>query len=123
MTEERWTGQEHRAAARLAQREIEECIDRRVSQRLVEHAAVEKTYRDELLGEVRALRELLTSAFPDGDPDGHRRAHEDAIDFFRDWGALMREIRNKTFVGLVWAGIVLVGLSVWSYVKAKIGAP
>lgn len=114
---------ERRVTPPLTLHELEEHIDRRVAARLRERAAEEKSARDELLSEVRALRSLIVSAFPDGDGDGHRRAHEEAIAFFRDWGALMREIRNKTFVGLVWAVIGLVGLSVWSYVKAKVGAP
>ncbi|MFN4063432.1 MAG: hypothetical protein ACK4JA_04495 [Parazoarcus communis] len=123
MPEEEWTGQERRVTGPMTLRELEEHIDRRIAQRLAEHAAVEKADRDELLDEVRALRALLTSAFPGGDPDGHRRAHEEAIAFFRDWNLLMKEIRNKTLVGLVWGVIGLIGLSVWSYVKAKGGVP
>lgn len=114
---------ERRVTPPLTLHELEEHIDRRIGERLREHAAQEKADRDELLAEVRALRALLVNAFPDGDGDGHRRAHEEAIAFFRDWGATMREIRNKTMAGIVWALILLLGMSVWSYVKAKIGAP
>lgn len=123
MPDEQWTGEERRVTGPMTLRELEEHIDRRITQRLAEHAAVEKADRDELLAEVKKLQTMLASGFPGGDPDGHRRAHEEAIAFFRDWGHLMKEIRNKTLVGLVWAVIGLIGLSVWSYVKAKVGAP
>lgn len=123
MPEEQWTGPERRVTGPMTLRELEEHIDRRITQRLAEHAAAEKADRDELLAEVKKVQMLLLTAFPGGDPDGHRRAHEEAIAFFRDWGALMKEIRNKTVVGVVWAVIALIGLSVWSYVKAKAGAP
>lgn len=103
-------------------RDLEDHIDQRITLRLAEHAAAEKLGQDELLCEVRKVQALLASAFPDGDADGHRRAHEEAIDIARDVRDLMREVRNKTVVGVVWAVVGLVAISVWQYIKTKAGA-
>lgn len=66
------------------------------------------------------IRALITSAFPDGDAEGHRRYHEAQIAYMTERAALWREIRSKTTAGLVWMGLLALGTAVWEYVRAAV---
>ena len=52
------------------------------------------------------LSEMIKSAFPDGDPHGHRRAHEQEIRDAAGWSKLKADLLSKVLTGGVWAGVV-----------------
>jgi hypothetical protein len=54
------------------------------------------------MAELKSLRQ----AFPGGDVDGHRRAHETMIELLEERRKLRIAIQEKTISGLLWAGIV-----------------
>ena len=62
----------------------------------------------------------LKSAFPDGDLDGHRRAHETVIAAAADRSTLWKAVREKTISGSIWAGIVLLAAALWEYIKDQV---
>lgn len=51
-------------------------------------------------------KELCVNAFPDGDPDGHRRAHEAAIKLAEERAEFMRRMRIKAGEMTVWAFLI-----------------
>ena len=66
--------------------------------------------------EARALAEavsdLMTNAFPEGDPSGHKRAHEEQMQAISDkaefWRKMRFELSRAGLVGfLVWATVQL----------------
>lgn len=100
--------------------ELENHIDRRVKQRLDEYMIVQAKGLDARFDE---LKDLLKSAFPGGDPIQHKMYHDEAIAFMQERRRLWQSVREKTLTGLVWMGLTALGAAVWSYVKAKMGAP
>jgi len=104
--------------APLTFKDLEDHIDKRVSARLDAHAAKEQRDRGEVMEEIK---QLIISAFPNGDADGHRRFHEESIETMKDVRELVKRVRNSTITGLVWAVIVLLGASVWMYLRNKLG--
>lgn len=119
---ESWNGQERRQTM-LTLREIRDEIESHIASKLEVHALQERRDKDEIMNELKSLRTLLLSAFPADDPVGHRRHHEESIEFYKDMKALALEIRNHTVKGVVWGALLLVALAVWAFVKTKIGQP
>ena len=66
------------------------------------------------------LEKMLRSAFPDGDLDGHRRAHQTVIAAAADRATLWKSVREKTISGSIWAGIVLLAAALWEYIKDQV---
>ena len=66
------------------------------------------------------LEGLIKSAFPDGDPDGHRRAHEAEIESANGWGKLKADLLSKIMTGGVWAGVVWLGVIVTEAMKQEV---
>jgi len=115
-----WCGEERRRTPQMTLAELEMHIDNRIKIRLDEHAHKEEQRMKEQFDE---LKELLRSGFPGGDPEEHRRYHQEVIEFMQERRQLWRSIREKTLTGLVWAGAVGLGTMIWHYVKAKLGSP
>jgi beta-lactamase regulating signal transducer with metallopeptidase domain len=118
-----YTGPERRQVLEITLRQIEEHVDRIVTERLSDHEEVERRNYAELLAAIERSNAVFAAAFPGGDPEGHRRAHEEQMAVIRDMRDLLREVRNKTVVGLVWAFVAVMGLSLWQYARAKMGLP
>ena len=68
-------------------------------------------WRDEMEAKFKA-------AFPHGDHVGHRAYHELMIEEIIDRKRLIAVVKEKTISGLVWAGIVALGLATWHWLKA-----
>lgn len=60
------------------------------------------------------------AAFPNGDHVGHCRYHELMIQEIEDRRRLIGAVREKTISGLVWAGLVVLALALWSWVKKQV---
>lgn len=63
----------------------------------------------DIMAELKAIR----GAFPGGDVEGHRRAHEAMMELLEERRRLRRAIQEKTISGLIWAGIVAAITSVY----------
>ena len=66
------------------------------------------------------LAKMLRSAFPDGDLDGHRRAHQTVMAAAADREARWKSVWEKTISGGIWAGIVLLAAALWEYIKDQV---
>lgn len=66
------------------------------------------------------LEGLIKSAFPDGDPDGHRRAHEAEIESANGWGQLKADLLSKIMTGGAWAGVVWIWFVVMEAIKQEV---
>lgn len=112
-----WDGVEKRRSGPMTLRELEDHIDQRIKYRLAQHAEDEARQINARFDE---LAKLLTSAFPGGDPEEHRRYHDDVMEYIRDRRELWRAVREKTITALIWAGLVGLGAAVWQYIKTKL---
>ncbi len=79
------------------------------------------TMTDERLDSLERWRDDMekrfADAFPGGDHVGHCRYHTLMIEHIEERRKLRMAVQEKTIAGLVWAGIVGLGLAVWAYVK------
>lgn len=82
----------------------------------------EITMTDERLDSLERWRDEVEAkwkaAFPNGDYVGHCAYHDLMIDAARDRKKLIAAVKEKTISGLVWAGILFVGLAILSYLKS-----
>ncbi len=65
---------------------------------------VEKRLNDHITEEEAVISSMMTDAFPDGDPEGHRRHHEAEIKRIEDrakfWGEMRNHLAKWGVVGL-----------------------
>lgn len=66
------------------------------------------------------LERRFTEAFPAGDHIGHCRYHALMIEDIDSRKRLRQAIMEKTISGIVWAGVVVVGVSLWAWIKAQV---
>ena len=66
------------------------------------------------------LEAHINKAFAGGDAEGHRRAHEAMINLIEEKRRLRVAIQEKTISGLIWAGIMFVGLAIFNEVRKAI---
>lgn len=66
------------------------------------------------------LSQTFASAFPNGDPHGHRLAHEKAIRSATGWDKLKSEVVGKFLTLGLWAAAVFLAYTVWESVKTNI---
>lgn len=78
---------------------------------------------DTLAGDMVDLKlavQTLTRGFPDGDPDGHRRAHEEMMEWRDARRELMRAAAKKAMETGVFVGLGWVCVALWQYFKLQI---
>ena len=66
------------------------------------------------------LKLIMISAFPDGDPVGHKQYHQVQIDFMNERRALWKDIRSKSIVGIIFMLLGFLGMAVIEYAKREI---
>ena len=64
--------------------------------------------------------DLLKSAFPGGDLDGHRRAHETEIKQSIEKERFWADIRSKLATGIIWGAFLMLGTAAWEYLKKEV---
>jgi len=94
-----------------------EQIDAKIQAAMTAHA---DKHTAQLDARMKELRDMFSSAFPDGDPSGHRTYHEAQIKYMEERVKLWQDIRGKTLAGVVWLGLLALGTAVWEYVKAAV---
>lgn len=114
---EQWTGEERRREGQLTTDRvalmIEEALEDRVSKmedRLTVHMDLK----------FDQMHRLIADAFPNGDPHGHRLAHEKQIEDAEGWKAIRRELITQVAKGgvLVAAGWLM--LAIWQAFKESV---
>jgi len=64
--------------------------------------------------------DTLFRAFPSGDVEGHRRAHDLMIEQLNERRRLRQAIQEKTISGLIWASVLGLGTMVWQAIKSAL---
>jgi hypothetical protein len=65
------------------------------------------------------LTQSFASAFPGGDPHGHRLAHEKAIRDASGWAKLKAEVIGRFLTAGLWAAAVFLAFAAWEAVKSN----
>ena len=100
------------------QEPIEDAIDIRIKQHLADY---ETRLTQILRKELMEATSRFALAFPEGDPDGHRRYHETQIAYMQSRIKFWEELRNKTLIGIVWMFLLAAGGAALEYAKIKLG--
>lgn len=58
---------------------------------------------------------MMKGAFPAGDAEGHRRAHEAMIASIESRQRLTQAIIEKTIPALFWAALAVIGAALWNH--------
>lgn len=87
-------------------------------------AALDERFSAHAAAEEAALHRLM-NAFPEGDVDGHRRAHEAMIEAAREQAEFWRDLKQDVAKRSLWGLIRLIGWLVAvggvAYVAGKLG--
>jgi hypothetical protein len=67
------------------------------------------------------IEKRFSAAFPGGDHVGHCRYHDLMIEQLSERKRLRLAITEKTISALLWSGVAVVGVALWSYVKSLLG--
>lgn len=85
-----------------------------------------KESQEEMLAHMDAkfkeLTAFVASAFPNGDPAGHRQAHEKAIRDADWWAKFKLGLFEKLALGGIVGAVTFLGAAAWEAFKMKIGA-
>jgi hypothetical protein len=68
------------------------------------------------------IEKRFLDAFPGGDHVGHCRYHQLMIEGIEAKTRLRQAVVEKTVGGLIWAGLIVLGLAMWQYVKSLLRA-
>jgi hypothetical protein len=66
------------------------------------------------------LTKLIKSGYPDGDLDGHRRAHEEWIEHQIERKKLWVSVRTKLAESAAWTIVVAIVGALWYWIKGNI---
>lgn len=107
-------GQNGQAQGFLTEERANQMIRDALDQAIEEH---DKDMRDFLREEFAKLNALIRSGYPDGDPVGHRLAHEEDIRSAKRWSALKASVMEKVVTGGVWGLIAFMAMAAWEHFK------
>lgn len=110
-----YTGPERRQAA-LTEDKVALMIQEAVSKALVTHEQHLTLHMDK---QFAMLRQSFAEAFPNGDPHGHRLAHEKAIRNAGWWDKIKSEAASKTITASLWVTLGFIAMSVWEHIKQE----
>lgn len=110
-SKDEWVGLNRREPTQMTK-----LIEETVKGAVESHEAKVKLHLD---GRFDELKGIMLSAFPDGDPIGHRQFHQIQIDYMNERRQLWKDIRSKGIIGLLWLVLGLVGTAVWEYLKRE----
>jgi len=66
------------------------------------------------------LTQTFASAFPNGDPHGHRLAHEKAIRAATGWDKLKADVVGKFLTAGLWAAAGFLAFAAWETIKSNL---
>ena len=115
ITPTHYDGPERREDA-LTEDRVRLLIQQAVTQAMQTHQAQVLAHMDQ---QFAGLKQTFASAFPEGDPHGHRIAHEKVIRNAGWWDKIKSEAISKTMTGGLWVFIAFIALSVGEHIKSE----
>ena len=89
-----------------------------VEVRSIRHSQENQT--DKLEAHIKTEELLFTRAFPDGDPDGHRAAHEAWIRRAEAQAAFWEKLRSSVVTWGILGVLGILGIALWQYFLGRI---
>lgn len=92
---------------------VEEEVERRVSK-------MEEKFLLHMDAKFAQLQKLITDAFPNGDPHGHRMFHEKSIKDADAWARIKGEVLSKFLTSGLWVAAAWLAFAVWQSFKESV---
>ena len=92
-------------------------IDHQLRELRQSHDATVLLLRDHTVQEDAIIKKLM-NAFPNEDPEKHRKHHDAELRYFERKTRVQDAIIEKSLAGLVWMILVGIGTAVWFYIKS-----
>lgn len=108
-----YSGPERRQAA-LTEDRVALMIQEAVSKALTQHEQHLTTHMDR---QFALLRQSFADAFPNGDPHGHRLAHERYIAKATWWEKAKGDAFSKLTAAGAWAIVAFLAVAAWEHIK------
>lgn len=80
-------------------------------------AEMEQRLAERVDARFQELKSLIISAYPGGDPHGHRLAHEEMIASTQRWSRMKFGVIEKITGGGALAALIFVSHAVWDYIQ------
>jgi hypothetical protein len=110
-----YTGPERRQAS-LTEDKVALMIQTAVADALKSHEQHLTLHMDK---QFSTLRQAFNDAFPDGDPHGHRMAHEKAIANATWWEKTKSDAFSKVTAAGLWAVVMFMAVAAWEHIKQE----
>ena len=111
-----YEGPERRTEA-LTEDRVKLMIQSAVQQALATHEQHLMAHMDR---QFALLKQTFSDAFPDGDPHGHRLAHERFIANATWWERVKGDAASKLATAGIWAVAGFLALAAWEYFKHEV---
>ena len=95
-------------------------VEKIIEDRFEKHDLEKKPVLNEISDKLSSLENLIKDGFPLGDPAAHRRVHEQYIVEANARNAMVQGAKQKVLEGALWAGLVLLCVALWDYIKARV---
>lgn len=92
-------------------------IGEAVSKALAAHEQHLMTHMDK---QFALLRQTFAEAFPDGDPHGHRLAHEKFIANAGWWDKVKADAASKLVTAGIWTFMLFLAVAAWEWIKREV---
>lgn len=113
---EQWGGEDAQPRHRVPDHLVA-MIDLAVDEAMKKHQREMVKHFDQKFAHIDSL---IRSAFPGGDPLGHRLSHESQIRAAEFWARVKASLAEKLAFGVVSGGLLFLGLAAWEAIKAKV---
>lgn len=105
-----------RRTDQLTEDRVQLMIQNAVQQALAAHEQHLMAHMDR---QFALLRQAFDEGFPNGDPHGHRLAHEKLIANATWWDRIKSEAASKTITAGLWVTMAFVAAAIWEHIKSE----
>jgi hypothetical protein len=95
-------------------------IERVVDDRIAAHQKENEGVVKEIHQRFDNLEKLIKAGFPHGDPDSHRRVHEQYIVEATEREKMLKGAKQKVFEMTLWGALVIMVTAVWEYFRVHV---
>lgn len=111
-----YTGPERRVAG-ITEAQIALMVEEEVERRMLKFEERVMLHMDVKFAQ---LHKLITDAFPEGDPHGHRMFHERQIKDADNWTKIKGEVLSKFLTSGLWVAAGWLAFAVWQSFKESV---
>ena len=99
---------------------IDRVVEDKIKTAVATHSMENAPWRNDVDRKLCDLEKLIRSGFPDGDPPGHCRVHEQYIVDAKDRKETRRSLFHNVLNAIGLGAVILMGNALWEYVRGQL---